>query len=266
MENVINLTGDKNPHGYKISPQDRVKLLNADLVIYQGLGMESWSEDLIPALKEKNIATLEASHRLLLLEKTNEHEDEENHENEEGHKDEEHDEHNHGEFDPHTWLDPVLALNIAEYIAQELIALDPKNEEQYLKNLQRVQEKLTALHSEYTKTLSNCSRPEALISHNALGYLEFRYNFNLHPITGFSPNDEPSAKLLAQLKKIVEKKEITHILTEQNNIQKYAQTLSNETGITMLPINPMGITPQNGNYFDISRQNLASLSESLGCK
>lgn len=267
--NVLNLAGDQSPHSYKISPQDRVKLAKADLVIYQGLGLESWTEDIIPELTKKNIATVEASHGLSLLETEkdahDEHEDEE-HEEYEEHDDEHEDEHDHGKFDPHTWLDPVLAQEIAKQIAKNLIALDPKNTKEYEQNLAVLLQKLQTLDAEYVSALANCTQSEALVSHNAFGYLQARYAFTLHPIAGLSPTDEPSAKLIADLKKEVEQEGITHVLTEQNNIQAYAQMIAAETGLQMEPINPMGTTPVEGDYFSVSRSNLSALSSAFGCQ
>lgn len=271
---VMNLAGAQDPHSYKISPQDRVLLSNADLVIYQGVGLESWTEDVIPELEAKNVAVLEASHDLE-LKPHSEHEDEDHEEgyddhddeHEDEHYDEEgHDEHDHGEFDPHTWLDPVLAQTIVEHITEELIAIDEKNAAAYTKNAEELIQKLATLDAEYKNALANCTQEEALVSHNAFGYLEARYGFELHPIAGISPADEPSAKLLAELKNIAETEGVTHILTEENNVKKYAETLAAETGLHMKSINPMGITPSEGNYFDVSRNNLATLSEALSCQ
>lgn len=283
---VINLTGAQDPHTYKLTPKDRVKLEKADLVIYQGVGIENWTEDVIPELEEKNIAVLEASHDLNLLknqeerhdehEEDKEHDDhnEENHEehaedeHENEHEDKEHhdhDEHNHGEFDPHTWLDPILAKQIATEITEQLIAIDPENTASYQENLNTLKTKLQTLDTEYKTSLSNCKR-EALVSHNAFGYLENRYNFELHPIAGLAPSDEPSAKILAELKEIAEHDDVTHILTEENGVKKYAETLASETGITLIQINPMGVAPSDGNYFEVSRKNLDALKTAMGCQ
>lgn len=244
---VTNLSGSQSPHAYKISPRDRANLSNADLIIYQGIGLESWTEDLIPELEKNGIAIVEASHDLELK------------------KRKEHDEYDEEEYDPHTWLDPILAQQTADNIAEKLIEIDPENTADYQKNLQNLKSRLQNLDMLYKESLSNCSQ-EALVSHNALEYLEKRYNFDLHPIAGISPSDEPSAKLLAELKELVEHEKITHILTEENNVKKYAQMLSNETGLQMDSINPMGTTPKNGNYFDVSEKNISILHKALQCQ
>ena len=265
--NVINLSGNKSPHSYKISTQDRVKLSQADLVIYQGIGLESWTQDIIPELQKDGVSVLEASHGLHISPRTEEHKNE--------HEDDEHDEHNehnkheedhHGEFDPHTWIDPVLAQEMAKNIANSLIEIDSQNAQEYKNNLKILIEKLEILDAQYQSGLKNCVQKKAFISHNAFGYLEKRYNFELFPIAGLSPSDEPSAKLLAELQDIAQTQNITHILTEENNVKKYAELLSREVKTTMLSIDPMGKKPATNNYFQTSRNNLHSLSTAFQCQ
>lgn len=268
--NVVNLSGEQNPHSYKISPQDRIKISKADLVIYQGWGLESWIEDVIPELEKKGVKTLEASHDLEISKMDDHEKDETNskhddHE-EEGEEESEHDDHNHGEFNPHTWTDPILAKEISQNIYKQLVEIDPKNQNIYKNNLETLNKKLDKLNEKYINTLSNCLNKSAIVSHDAFGYLEKRYNFELHPIAGLSPNDKPSAKLIAELKNIIEEEQITHILTEKNNIERYSKMISDDTGLAILPIDPMGITPKNSDYFETSEKNIISLSTAFKCQ
>lgn len=298
LAKVNNLSAGRDPHSYTLSPQDRVRLDNADIFLYQGLGLESWAEDISEDLVAQGVLVKETSEGIAVQKNTSEENHEEDHE-EEGHQehsdehddhddhkeeshdeheehsekegadehnDEEHHEHDHGEFDPHTWLDPVLAQQMVQGISAVIQKKDPQNASIYIQNTNKLLEELGRLDAEYTRALANCKRSDAVVSHDAFGYLESRYGFQLHPIAGLAPSDEPSAKLLSQLKHIVEEKGITHILSEENNVKKYSQTLSAETGVALLPIHPLGTVPHKGSYFDIARQNLASFSEALGCQ
>ncbi len=247
---VINLSGGKSPHSYTISPHDRVKLSHADIVIYQGIGLETWTTDSIPTLQADGVTVLEASRGLSL--NKNEHDN--------------HDEHQTEGFDPHIWIDPIVAQKIAENIAQILIEKKPQNSQIYRQNLTILTEKLKNLDAQYQSQLKNCVQKKAFISHDAFGYLEKRYNFELFPIAGMSPSDTPSAKLIAELQNIAKTQAITHILTEENMVKKYATLLSKESGIQMLSINPMGTKPNTGDYFSTAKNNLQSLSTAFQCQ
>jgi len=278
--NVLNLAGSVDVHSYEPSPQDLVKLNAADLVVFQGAELEPWTEAVIPDLETKGVTTLEVTHHLDLA-KMEEHEDHDDHEDEdheEEHEDEHedehddheedgHDDHNHGEFDPHTWLDPVLAQTMIDEILENLISIDPQNEAAYQKNAQALKDRFVALDNDFMASLAQCTNDELIASHDAYGYLARRYGFEVHAITGFSPKDEPSAKILAELKEEAEEG-ITHILIEENNIRRFADTLARETGLETLPANPLGrgtLDPSK-DFFDVMQENLSSIKTALNCQ
>ena len=267
---VINLAGAFDVHDYEPSPQDLVKITTADLVIYQGAQLEPWIYDVIPEL---DVPTLEVTHELGLstMEESNKHdsEDEHNDHEEEGHDDDEdeHDEHNHGEFDPHTWLDPVLAQQMVDQILTEVIKIDTANEDLYTVNAEILKNRFAKLDQNFITNLGNCSVDEVITSHDAFGYIAKRYNFTIHAIAGLSTQDEPSAKVLANLKKEAAEG-VTHILIEKNSIIRYAETLANETGLAVLSVNPLGkgVLDPNKDFFDVMQENLNSFSIALNCQ
>ncbi len=279
---VINMAGSVDVHVYEPSPQDLVKLNKADLVIFQGAELEPWTDGVIPELKTKGVPAIEVSHSLDLA-KTEEHDDHKKHKDEhekpadehhaaeksnkkEKHKDE-HGEHHHGEFDPHTWLDPVLAQKMVNTILKAVVAIDSANETSYQANAQVLKDRFAQLDKAFQTGLAQCANEELIISHDAYGYLSRRYGFHAHTITGFSPHDEPSAKILAALKEEAEEG-ISHILIEENNIRRFADTLARETGLETLPANPLGrgtLNPQK-DFFDVMQENLNSFKTALNCQ
>lgn len=52
----------------------------------------------------------------------------------------------------------------------------------------------------YAETLDVCQRNEVIVSHDAFRYIARRYGFTTHAIAGLSTMDEPSAKILTELK------------------------------------------------------------------
>ena len=255
---VINLAGNTDVHEYRPSPQDMIKLYDADLIVIQGAELEPWVDDALPELKRKRKNLLEVSHDLPLA-KMEEHEHH--------HDEEEEEHHHHGEFDPHTWLDPVLAQQMIDAIAQSLKNVDSQNSDFYQKNADQLKQEFMTLDDAYKSGLSLCEQDEVITSHDAFGYLASRYEFQVHSIAGISTHDEPSAHTLAELKEEAEEG-ITHILTEQSSITRFAETLSSETGLQMLPLNPLGrgTLDPNKDFFDVMNENLQTLKTALGCQ
>ena len=294
---VTNLAGSVDVHEYQPSPQDLVQINQANLVIAQGAQLEPWTASVFPELKEKGVKTLTVTKNLNLAkldehedhsehddheeethegehedEHHDEHEEENHHDHSHDHHDEEeeedhHDEHNHGEFDPHTWLDPVLVQDMVNEITTAIIETDPTNAKTYVKNANDLRARLSVLSQNYQTNLASCNQNEVIVSHDAYGYIARRYNLTLHNIAGLAPNDEPSAQILAELKAEAEEG-ITHILIEENSVRRFAETLAQETGLKTLPITPMGqgILDPEKDYFDVMEENLQSLTQALDCQ
>ncbi len=196
-------------------------------------------------------------------------EDEHSHEHDDEHDHDDHDhghghDHDHGEFDPHFWLDPVFAQAAAVEISATLTEINPEQSELYVANTKTLLDELGAIAEEYEAGLANCQRDTVIGSHDFLGYLEQRYDFTVLPIAGASHLDEPSAQNLAQLQQAVGEYDVSHILVEQNSVQRFADTIATETGLNTVTIT--ALETGETEYFTGLRQNLASLQTALECR
>jgi zinc transport system substrate-binding protein len=173
--------------------------------------------------------------------------------------------HAHGAYDPHTWLDPVLAQDMVREITTALVAQFPEQEAALEENARVLIADLATLDTTYRGRLSSCTVDEAFISHDAAGYLARRYDLSFHAIAGLSTEDEPSAKLLNDLSREADDKRA--ILAEQGTVTAYAETLSRETGLAIVPFNPLGRGPleEGAVYFDVMERNLESLAVAFAC-
>ncbi|SIT00075.1 metal ABC transporter substrate-binding protein [Salimicrobium salexigens] len=102
-----------DPHTYEPTSKEMVKMAEADAFIYSGAGLESYAEQISDSIQSEDVEILEASKGIDLEEHVHNHGEEEGtHEEEHAHEEEAsdgedaHAGHNHGEQDPHIWLDP----------------------------------------------------------------------------------------------------------------------------------------------------------------
>lgn len=284
--NVVNIGGNNDPHDFTPSARDIVSMQEAALVVFQGAGLEEWGEDVEHQLEDAGVPVFVATEHVALLElgedehhgheeeHGDEHEeeahDEDGHE-EDGHEEEAHEEdhHDHGSHDPHTWLDPVLAAETVEHLAEELSEINPAHEALYSENADALIRELVALDDAYRTALnaSLCTADEALVSHDAFGYVAERYDLEMHPIVGISTQDEPSAKLLAELKEEAEEG-VLAVLTEENSIKEFAETIAQETGIALISINSLATDAAivgGDDYLSGLRANLEFFRQAYGC-
>ena len=272
---VINLVpAGAEPHDFEPTPKDMATLSKADLFIYNGGGYETWIEDVLSSIDQPDLSILNVSENLelLTLEETggednhDSHGEEANLEEETNHVEEEvHAE----EFDPHVWIDPVRAKQMAEMIKEELIKVDEAGKDIYEKNFNELASEFDTLHSEYETALNNPSKKEVIVSHAAFGYLTNRYGLEQISISGITPSDEPSPKELQEIIQFSKDNEVKYILFETLVSPKVAETVQEKIGAKALTLNPLeGLTQQElkegKDYFSVMRENLESLKLATG--
>jgi zinc transport system substrate-binding protein len=169
--------------------------------------------------------------------------------------------------DPHVWLDPVRFAAIADRIADRLATLDPAHAADIRDRAAALHAKLTALDQEYATGLAQCQRHEIVTSHAAFGYLAERYRLTQIPITGLTPDEEPTPRHLAEVADQARRYHATTIFFETLVSPKIAQTLATEVGAKAEVLDPIeGIEPgSHDDYLSVMRANLTRLRTALGC-
>ncbi|MEW9052109.1 MAG: zinc ABC transporter substrate-binding protein [Neobacillus sp.] len=211
-----------------------------------------------------------------------EHEGEEAHSEAEGHEHEgehseegeaeshEHDEegHHHGDTDPHVWLDPVLAIQLAENIKLSLSEIMPEHKEEFESNFNQLKSDLEKLDQEFKTTIDASKTKYLLVAHAAYGYWEKRYSIKQIAIAGLSPTQEPSQKELQAIIEESSEHNIHYVIFEQNLAPKIAKIIQDEIGAKSLTLHNLeAITDENmkqkDDYFTIMRKNLETIKIAL---
>ncbi|TCJ28037.1 metal ABC transporter substrate-binding protein [Nocardioides jejuensis] len=174
-----------------------------------------------------------------------------------------------GSLDPHFWQDPTKLAKVADAIATELASSDPDHAADYRKRAAGVRRDLDALDKAYAQGLRTCARTTVVVSHDAFEYLG-RYGIKVEPISGLSPEAEPTAADLAALQKLIRKDGITTVFSETLVSKAMAESLARDMGIRSEVLDPLeGLTAQaqknGGDYLSVMRSNLAALQKANGC-
>ncbi|CQR47077.1 High-affinity zinc uptake system binding-protein ZnuA precursor [Paraliobacillus sp. PM-2] len=272
------LPAGADPHTFEPTSKMMVDIAEADAFIYNGANLESYADSIKDALAEEDVRMIEAATELDLLayshhhsddsENANSHEEEKGHGDTESDNNHEQDSHDHGDIDPHVWLDPMLAIKLAETIKDELITQIPKQEKTLEANYQKLANKLTELDRTFHDTLKNGEKKEILVAHAAYGYWEKAYGIEQIAITGLSSSDEPSQKEVEKILEQVKEYGINHLFFEQNVSSRLASVIQNEAGIKALHLHNLEVLTQkdidnNETYFTIMNKNLKSLKKAL---
>lgn len=256
---VKNMTpAGMEPHDFEPSSNDISDVYKSKLFIYNGSGLESWTEKLKPQIENEGVRVINMSSKFDLL-KADESVDH-------AEQDKDHD----NKYDPHIWLNPVLAAKKTRLIADNLKEVDEKNSLAYEQNSQKYVQKLNELDNQFRLGLKNCGKKEVVISHDFLGYLAKEYDFKSVYISGISPESEPSSKELADIVDVIRKRGIKFILAESLVSQKLVDTVAKETGTQILTLNPLESLSDEEiksgkNYISIQQENLKVLQKAMDC-
>lgn len=207
----------------------------------------------------------------------NEHEDDHAHEEaeHEHHAAHEHEEqgehghsHHHGQYDPHVWLSPLSAMQMAENIKNGLVAVDPEHAADYEANYARLIDELTALHEDYTAVTANAPRKQFVTSHEAFAYLARDYGLEQLAVMGLAADAEPTSQDLKRIADFIAEHDVKYIMMEELAPPKIAETLAADLGIEILTLNPIeGLTKaqqtEGESYISLMRHNLHSLELAL---
>lgn len=266
--NLINLTQPQTGclHDYQLTPADLKTLSKANIFVVNGLGMESFLDDVISQYKD--IHVINASDGISLLEATSTHEH--HHEDEENctiaeHK---HDEnHEHHDDNPHVWVSISKNIEQVKNIANQLSSLDPQNASLYKSNSEEYIKELENLRDEMHLALDNVSTRDIITFHEAFPYFAEEFDLNIAGILELEPNVEPSAKKLEEIIETVKEKNITSLFIEPQYSPKAAETVANETGAKIYTLDPIVTGEANksagDDYINKMKENLNVLKEAL---
>ena len=251
----INLTvlmpPEANPHTYDPSPQDATTIAEADLVFFTGLKYEP--APLLKLLESSACSPevlAEVGESVFPVEfKEGGHDDHDDHgeeghdDEEEGHDDEEeghdgHEGHGHGAYDPHFWFDPNRVSYAAEYIEGKLIQYDPVNEESYKSLTDAFTTELRGLVNEVIELIGMIpsGNRKLITTHESLGYLEAKFGLEVLAtiIPSLDSSDEVSPSDLVEVIEVIEEEGVKVMFVESETPSVYAETLAEETGITLV--------------------------------
>ena len=167
-----------------------------------------------------------------------------------------------GDRDPHVWLDPLSFVQVVMRIGRALGRPEPAGD---------VVKELVALDMSYRRALKRCARRTIVVSHAAFGNLAASYGLTQLPLTGTSPEAEPSPRELERFVDEVRESGATTVFTEPLVSDRLAETVAREADVKVAVLDPVeGLSDSRlaagENYLSVMRSNLEQLRTALGCR
>lgn len=206
--NVTNLMGPGiDPHLYKASEGDVSRMANADIIFYNGLGLEAQMAQVFQQMGGQivTVAVAEGIDEDRLLE----------------------DEEYEGEPDPHIWFDVSLWTHAVERIRDSLVELDPESRALYEANADSYLAKLEEIHDYIlTQAVRVPENQRVLITaHDAFQYFGAAYGFEVRGLQGISTETEAGTADIRELADIIVEREIRAIFIETSVPERSIQAV-----------------------------------------
>ncbi|CAN5638925.1 metal ABC transporter substrate-binding protein [soil metagenome] len=243
---------------FQPSPSDARKISEADLVVQNGFGLESWLQDLLESAGGQDKPVVELSEGLEPLEAGEE--DGEHAEDEHGHA--------HAEGNPHFWLDVENAQHYAEGIRDSLIEVDPEGEAAYRRNAEEYLaelEELDAYIEDKARELPEENR-KLVTAHDAFPYFAEAYGFELAGVVIQNPEAQPGSREVAEIVRTIEREDVPAIFTEPQFNSGLADTIASEADVEVAELYSDTLVgdESGGSYEAMMRTNIDRIVEALG--
>jgi zinc/manganese transport system substrate-binding protein len=212
-----------DPHDFSASSEQVAALVDADLVVANGLGLEEGLSDALAGAEADGAAVMEVAPMVNPIEfgaGVHSHEEGEEHA------------HEHGSMDPHFWHDAARMAEASEMIAAELAEVTGDDvfatcgtevHDALIDTDEQVRDILAAIPAEKRVLVTD---------HEAFGYFADAYDFKVAGVVipGGSTLAEPSSAELAELVEVIQAEGVPAIFSNTANISALVDAVAAEAG------------------------------------
>ena len=244
-----------DPHLYKASEGDVIRLQEADLIFYNGLHLEAQMGKVLERLNEfgkKTVAVTDKIDRSLLESPPQ----------------------FAGNYDPHVWFDVTMWMKAAEQVTETLIEMDPSHKSEYQTNADVYLQELETLHQYVLDQAGTLPLEQRVLitAHDAFNYFGRAYGFDVRGLQGISTEAQAGTADVQELTSFIAEKRIPAIFVESSvprrNVEAVqaavrAKGFEVEIGGSLYS-DAMGTagTP-DGTYIGMVRHNIDTIVEAL---
>lgn len=245
-----------DPHDFAPSSDQVAQIVRADLVIVNGLGLEPGLQgglDTAAADGARILAVGESIDPLPLGGNDPDHADD------------------HGDFDPHFWLDMKRMATAATAIGDALA--ETTGEDSYRSCAQQTADRILQAETDVRAQLESVPPAQRVLvtDHEALGYLADAYGYDIvgTVIPAATTLAEPSSADLAALTAKIREEQVPAIFTNAGQPTALADAVASESGtdIAVVPlyVESLGAPGSTSdNYIGMMQENARLIAEALG--
>ena len=197
-------------HNYQPTPRDLLRVRKADIVLWNGLGLERWFEKFMRRLKDAEEVVISAGVEEIPIIQ--------------------------GPYrnkpNPHAWMSPTAALIYVENIRRALADIDPANAETYAANASRYQRQILDTIAPLKEQLSTVPEAQRWLatSEGAFSYLARDFGLQEIYLWPINADSQGTPQQVRRMIDAVRENNITAVFSESTVSDKAARQVARETG------------------------------------
>lgn len=216
-----------SPETFQPAPQDVATVADAQLLVENGAGLETWLDRMLRNAGNANLKTIVCANGLPV--KNN---------------------------NPHLWMDPAMAKHYVLAIRDGLIAVDPKHANDYRRNAFLYNGKLDGLASTIQAQINTIppAHRYMIVFHNAFQYYNDRFGLTTLGFVERNPGQEPNPAQIANLIDLAKQHGVRAVFSEPEYSPKLLYSISQGAGVKVvenLYDDSIGTDPRVANYISM---------------
>lgn len=261
----------QDSHSYDPTPQDIIRINEADIFIYTGGESDNWVDEMLKSIDNEDLVTIRLMDYVEIFkeEVIEGMQDDHHHHHGHGHGQDHGHGHEHG-YDEHIWTSPINAIRLIDVIEDHISNYDGDNADTYKDNATAYSKRIKEIDTGIREVIANSARTELIFGDRfPFRYFVEEYNLTYYAaFPGCAPETEASAQTVAFLVDKVKENNIPvvyHIELSNTNI---ANTIADETGATILQFHSVhNLTDtefaEGKTYADFMEENIEKLKAGL---
>ena len=257
LVDVESLTrGSQNVHEAEVRPSMMLKLRRADLLIENGLELDSWAEVAVQGANNASIVRgapgrIEVSRNVPLLEVPGTRVDRSMGDV-------------HPLGNPHFSLDPGLAPVLTQNILDGLVRVAPQHRAAFEKNRETFLARLSGEMARWTKTMEPVKGAKVVTYHSSFTYFITRFGLVQVGMVEDRPGIPPSPAHLPRLIQQMKQERVKAVLLEVWNDRRLAERVAQEAGARAVVVaGTVGAVKGADDYIAAVDYNVRTVAEAL---
>src|SRR5579863_7718563 len=228
-----------SPETFAPAPQDVAAVADADVLVENGAGLETWLDRLLRDAGKPRLRVVVCAQGLPVK-----------------------------DLNPHLWMDPVFAKRYVAKILDALIRVDPAHSDAYRRNAANYDRRLDDLIGQIRRQIATVppSHRYMIVFHNAWQYYNDRFGITTLGFVERNPGQEPNPQQIANLVDMAKKHGVRAVFSEPEYSPKLLYAIAQGAGVHVvenLYDDSIGTDPRVSNYISMLEYDTSIIVNSL---